>query len=219
MLARRVRPLVGDPMTVVEEALVQWESCWVDADVVHEYRIVEVLLRRTVHKQNEMLVQWACTWEPVDQVDEGALADFDGEVAEVPVNPAPLDQSLGTGKPKKKAKQNCVVIARRVRDFDGDRTTVVEEALVQWENCWVDADVVHEYRIVEVLLRRTVRDQNEMLVQWACTWEPVDQVDEGALADFDGEVAEVPVNPAPVDQSLGTEKPKKKLKRRTTRRW
>ena len=39
---------------------------------------------------------------------------------------------------------------------------------------------------MEVLLRRTVRGQNQILVQWACTWSPVELCDAGALQEYDG---------------------------------
>jgi hypothetical protein len=76
---------------------------------------------------------------------------------------------------------SCVVIARRKR-------CGVDEALVQWEACWVEADVKHACRIVEVLMRRVVSGRRQMLVQWACEWIPVADCDAGALEEFTGEV-------------------------------
>ena len=59
--------------------------------------------------------------------------------------------------------------------------------------------------MVAVLLKRTVRGQNQMLVQWACTWEPVGQVDPGAVEDYDGDViVESAEESAVVSQVLGT---------------
>ena len=45
--------------------------------------------------------------------------------------------------------------------------------MVQWESCWIDADIAPAGRVIEVLLRRVVRVQNQMLVQWACTMIPI----------------------------------------------
>ena len=98
VIARRV-------MCGRQEALVQWESSWVDADSVPEGRIMEVLLRRTVRGQRQMLVQWACTWELEELVDEGALADFDGQVEEVVVAPGPVSQAIVAGKAKSSSRK------------------------------------------------------------------------------------------------------------------
>jgi hypothetical protein len=98
VVARRV-------MCGKEEALVQWDCSWVDADIVPEGRVVEVLLRRTVRGQNQMLVQWACTWELVELVDEGALAEFDGPVDEVLVAPGPVSQAIVADKTKSSSKK------------------------------------------------------------------------------------------------------------------
>ena len=93
---------------------------------------------------------------------------------------------------------NCVVVCRRLR-------AGIDEVLVQWECCWIDADVVPPGKVVAVLLKRTVRGQNQMLVQWACTWEPVGQVDPGAVEDYDGDViVESAEESAVVSQVLGT---------------
>ena len=93
---------------------------------------------------------------------------------------------------------NCVVVCRRLR-------AGIDEVLVQWECCWIDADVVPPGKVVAVLLKRTVRGQNQMLVQWACTWEPFGQVDPGAVEDYDGDViVESAEESAVVSQVLGT---------------
>ena len=66
-------------------------------------------------------------------------------------------------------------------------------------------DVVPPGTVVAVLLKRTVRGQNQMLVQWACTWEPFGQVDPGAVEDYDGDViVESAEESAVVSQVLGT---------------
>jgi hypothetical protein len=98
IIARRV-------MCGKEEALVQWESSWLDANCVPVGRIMEVLLRRTIRGQDQMLVQWACTWEPVELVDEGALAEYDGQVEEVLVAPSPVSRAVGTGKSKSSSRK------------------------------------------------------------------------------------------------------------------
>ena len=111
---------------------------------------------------------------------------------------------------------NCVVICCRVR-------AGVDEVLLQWESSWIDADVLSPGRVVEVLLRRTVRGQNQMLVQWACTWSAVALCDPGALEEYDGDViiesaTEVPV----VLQALGTgaaAAPKSRKRRVRRRNW
>ena len=57
-----------------------------------------------------MLVQWACTWIPNSLCNEGALKEYNGEiVVEEAIVVAAVDQTLGSGKPKKKRKRvkNC----------------------------------------------------------------------------------------------------------------
>jgi hypothetical protein len=67
--------------------------------------------------------------------------------------------------------------------------------------------------VLEVLLRRTVRGQQQMLVHWACEWIPVADCDAGALEDFHGE--EVCDDLAlPVDQKIASAPAKKKRARR-----
>ncbi len=77
---------------------------------------------------------------------------------------------------------NCVVVARR-------RRCGIEEALVQWECCWVETHSVSPtHKILEVLARRTMCGQRQMLVHWACDWIPIGDCDAGALEDYQGEV-------------------------------
>ena len=106
---------------------------------------------------------------------------------------------------------NCVVVARRRRCGAG-------EALVQWECCWVEAgSVTPGHRVLEVLLRRTVRGQQQMLVHWACDWIPVADCDPGALEDYQGEEV-IDDLALPVDQKIGST-PAKKKKRAKRRGW
>ena len=96
----------------------------------------------------------------------------------------------------------------------------VAEALIQWDSCWVDADAVPEGRVMEVLLRRTVRGQNQMLVQWACTWVPIEFCDGDAMAEYNGDVVvEDAKIVAAVDQTLGVDVAKAKTKRARNRKW
>jgi hypothetical protein len=91
---------------------------------------------------------------------------------------------------------NCIVICRRIRGG-------VDEVLLQWESCWIPANLVPTARVVEVLLRRTVRGEDQMLVQWACTWSPVELCDAGAVADYDGDtIIEAAVDLPAVVQTL-----------------
>jgi hypothetical protein len=77
--------------------------------------------------------------------------------------------------------------------------------------------------VVEVLLRRTVRGENQQLVQWACTWVPVELCDAGALEEYAGDIiiegtADLPA----VVQTLaavGAAVPKKRVKRRGGYGW
>lgn len=109
-----------------------------------------------------------------------------------------------------KMSWNCVVIARR-------RRCGLDEALVQLEACWVEADVEHACRIVEVLLRRVVRGQRQMLVQWACEWIPIGDCDVGALEEYTGEVV-VDDLALGVDQAIVSGRPVKRRKVRN-RGW
>jgi|LauGreDrversion4_1035100.scaffolds.fasta_scaffold248775_2 hypothetical protein len=53
-----------------------------------------------------MLVQWACTCIPISLCDEGALKEHNGEiVVEEAMVVAAVDQTLGSGEPKKKRKR------------------------------------------------------------------------------------------------------------------
>ena len=92
---------------------------------------------------------------------------------------------------------------------------------MQWECCWVEAgSVTPGHRVLEVLLRRTVRGQQQMLVHWACDWVPVADCDPGALEDFQGE--EVHDDLAlPVDQKIAcrTVSAPAKKKRAKRRGW
>ena len=90
----------------VDEVLLQWESTWVDADVVPPGRVVEVLLRRTVRGQNMMLVQWACTWSPVELCDAGALEEYNGDVLVDVAGAATavVDQTLAQKKKARRAR-------------------------------------------------------------------------------------------------------------------
>jgi hypothetical protein len=106
-----------------------------------------------------------------------------------------------------KMSWNCVVVARRIR-------CGIQEALVQWECCWVDEDDgVGEHKVLEVLLRRTVREQRQMLVHWACQWIPIEDCDPGALEDFQGEEV-VDDLALPVSQQIVQAKKKKRARRR-----
>lgn len=106
------------------------------------------------------------------------------------------NKGIADGQPAEKMSWNCVVIARRKR-------CGVDEALVQWEACWVEADVKHSCKILEVLMRREVRGQRQMLVQWACEWIPIEDCDSGALEEYEGDVV-VDDLALEVDQTLGT---------------
>jgi hypothetical protein len=89
---------------------------------------------------------------------------------------------------------------------------------VQWECCWVEAgSVTPGHRVLEVLLRRTVRGQQQMLVHWACDWIPVADCDPGALEDYQGEEV-IDDLALPVDQKIGST-PAKKKKRAKRRGW
>lgn len=59
---------------------------------------------------------------------------------------------------------------------------------MQWECSWIAEDEVAQGEVVRTLLRRTAGGKTEMLVQWACTWEPVEQVDAAAVEDYCGVV-------------------------------
>ena len=48
--------------------------------------------------------------------------------------------------------------------------------------------MVPQGEFVRTLLRRTAGGKTEMLVQWACTWVPVVQVDAAAVEDYCGVV-------------------------------
>ena len=91
---------------------------------------------------------------------------------------------------------NCIVICCR-------RGAGVDECLVQWEASWVDADVAPPGEVVRVLLRRSVDGKEQMLVQWACTWEPIEKVDAAAVEDYVGVVLAVDAGPSkPVKQTV-----------------
>jgi hypothetical protein len=101
---------------------------------------------------------------------------------------------------------NCVVVARRIR-------CGIREALVQWECCWVNEDdAMVGQKVLELLLRRTVRGQREVLVHWQCQWIPIEDCDPGALEDFKGEEVSDDL-PKPVSQQIVPVKRRKRARR------
>jgi hypothetical protein len=67
-------------------------------------------------------------------------------------------------------------------------------------------------KVLELLLRRTVRRQREVLVHWQCQWIPIEDCDPGALEDFKGEEVSDDL-PKPVSQQIVPVKRRKRARR------